>query len=360
MMARTCGVKRIVFGTGLGAGILAWPGVVLTQEVPEFLSAVPGTPALTFLGTSLSAVERPGNLRDLGVSIISGVGGSSGQGFGLDASLWTLSPSLSISLQDYQDSWLRYVLANTQISLGVVREDEEEADTEVALGIRATLVDRGDPMADPEFTEQLGNAVLSCAPDRPGQSRRVECVDSVTAANFAAISEQSKTGWRRLRVSVAVASGGRLPETSFTRMRYGGLDSWLVAGVPALRYGHLAAQAKYRYRPTRDSVPTYSEWSLGARLFVGSPTFNAFGEYILAWRSPKEESTGAEPAPRVDQRDGRWSVGFELRVASDLWISTGLGARYDALDRPDRSVVFANLKWGVASTNRINSLSPGS
>jgi hypothetical protein len=43
----------------------------------------------------------------------------------------------------------------------------------------------------------------------------------------------------------------------------------------------------------------------------------------------------------------------EFLVSQDLWLSTGVGEPFEALDEPDRAAVFANLRWGISKKARM-------
>ena len=50
---------------------------------------------------------------------------------------------------------------------------------------------------------------------------------------------------------------------------------------------------------------------------------------------------------------GNWSAGVEFLATPNLWISTGVGDAYAAVEGPDRVVVFADIKWGLSQKARL-------
>jgi hypothetical protein len=351
-MSARRGVCRTTGRSGVVAVVLslAMGSAVVGQEPVELLTAVPEAPAFTYLGTSPSLVERPGGLRDFGAAILSGIGpdGRARQGFALDASVWSLLGSrVPVTLEAYQTQFWKFMLANTQLSLGTVRAAADSADTDIAAGLRISVLDRTDPMTDPEFTRALGDALLDCAPATPGGSQSVACVDSVTAARFA---EYSAEHWNAARLSVALATGLRLPASDLGEGESSGLDAWAVGGLPVAGAGQIVGQLRYRNRPELDTVPDFSAFSFGLRLLVGSPTWNGFAEYVRESRSPGE--TDAD----FDDEVEAWSAGFEFRVTDNTWLATGLGQRFAALGDAEEAIVFANIKWGITSGARMEKL----
>ncbi|MEN8374738.1 MAG: hypothetical protein ABFS34_04760 [Gemmatimonadota bacterium] len=342
-------VLTIVAATAL----LLDPVVAQGQQPVEFLTAIPETPVSTFLSGSPAQVERPSSIRDLGVAILSGVGADGGlqQGFAIDASLWTLIPGLSISLERYRDNPFLYALANTQLSLGSARTSGDSTDTSVALGLRTTLIDRGDPMRDQDFTRGLGASIFAdCTPAAPGAGQSAACVDSVTAAAF---SSYTKDHWNDARLSLAFATGRRLVHSRFDDSEYAGVDAWVVGGLPLTSRGQLAGQFRFRDRPAQDTVPEHTEWNYGARVFFGSGTFNAFAEVIGASRSG---GAAVDATVALDESSSAWSAGLEFRIIDNTWITTGFGTRFDALSDDNTAVVFADIRWAVTSSARISRL----
>ena len=316
----------------------------------EFVTAVPDAPAYTFLTVSPSQIQRPGTLRDLGVALLNGIGadGQAQQGFALDATTWTLVPGLSIGLERYRTSPLAYMLANTQLSLATARSSGTGSDTDVALGVHITLLDRGDPMRDPAVTDRLGTDLLTCAPDQPGEELSLACVDSVTATAFASYTQEH---WLQPRLSVATAVGGTFLDSDVRRSRSAGVEAWAVGALPILSRGQLVAQARVGQRPERDSIPAFCGADVAARLVLGSGTFNLFAEVVGEHRSFEDE-----PLAVSDGGGLSWSGGLEFRMMPNTWVSTGFGSQYGVLGEPDRTLVFGHIRWGITSVERIGDL----
>ena len=344
--------------------------VPAAAAAPEFLTAAPDAPAFTFLSANPGQIQRPGTLRDLGVALLSGVGpdGTVQQGFSLDASVWTLVPGLTIDLRSYQGSVLSYMLANTQVSLATARaagsgdaggatapaaDGTGPGDTNAALGLHITVLDRSDPMRDPVFTDSLGTASLRCLPDEAGPDGAdpatvQACVDSVTAAAFAAYTSRN---WNRPRLSIAAAAGSFVPGSQTDRARWGGGDVWAVGSLPLTSRGELIGQARFSQRPALDTIPSYRALDLGARVVFGTGTFNLFAEVVSESRSYADS-----PRPPGDRSPSSWSGGVEFRVGEGMWMTTGFGNRYSGLGDPDKTLVFGHIRWSVVSGARMAGL----
>jgi len=331
---------------GIGA-----PAAAQTQPT-EFLTAVPDAPAFTFLSTNPSQIQRPGTLRDLGVALLSGVGpdGRAQQGFALDASVWNLVPGFNVDLQRYRTSTFAYMLANTQLSLATARSAADTADTNVAIGLHITVIDRSDPMRDSVFTAHLGDIVLACAPDpnNPAASSGAACVDSATAAAFA---DYAGRNWNRPKLNVAAAAGAEFIGSQTDERRAAGYDVWAVGSLPLTSRGELIGQARFSQRPLHDTVPAFTSFDVGARVVFGTGTFNLFGEVVTESRSYDDR-----PSAPDERNASTWSGGVELRVGENMWLSTGFGSRYAGLGEPDHLLVFGHFRWAVTSQDRFTSL----
>jgi hypothetical protein len=317
----------------------------------EFSGGVPESPAFTFLGVSPARIERPGAARDFALALLNGVdaAGRVQQGFALEVSPWYLVPGYAIGLDAYQKNWLKFVIANAQLSLGTARAAGDSGSTDLAAGLRFTLVDLGDPMRSRAFTKALGDTVLqACAPDTPGATADPGCVGQVTATRFAA---WTASHWNARRLSVSVATGLRFVGSATGNSRSRGMRVWLAGANPLGRSGQGVAQVEYAHQPAEGSASGFSRVSYGARILLGSPSFSLFAELLGDSRFATTDGT--------NDKSGSWSGGVEARVGRNLWISTGFGSQFSALAAPDRVVVIANVRWGIASAARLGALRPG-
>jgi len=320
-------------------------------EQAEFSGAVPESPAFTFLGVSPARIERPGAARDFALALLNGVdaAGRAQQGFALEVSPWYLVPGYAIGLDAYQRSWFKYMVANAQHSLGTARAAGDSGSTDLATGLRLTLLDRGDPMRSRAFTKALGDTVLrACAPETPGVAVEPACVGKVAAAQFTAWTAGH---WNARRLSFAVATGLRFVGSATGNSRYRGIRFWLAGANPIGRSGQAVAQVAYTQQPAEGGDSRFSRVSYGVRILAGSPSFNVFAELLGDSRFATSDGT--------NDKSGSWAGGIEARVGRNLWISTGLGSQFSTLRVPDRVIVIANVRWGIASAARLRSLRPG-
>lgn len=333
------------------------PAALRAQDgAPELLTAVPETPALAFLDATTARVLRPGSARDFALALLSGTGesGTAQHGFAVETTPWFLVPGVAIDGRRYMESRLAFILANLQLSIGTARADGDDADTDLALGLRLTLADRGDPLRSAEFRRVLADALLDCAPAQPDPTPSDACVSRETEAAWEAWSAEH---WNAARLAVATAWGVRLEASELDQRDYAGWGAWAVGALPLSRRGQLILQLAREDRPRLGEATEVSEWSVGARALAGSPTINGFVELLAESR---EEEGDELTDSAVDEGTSIWSAGIEARVAEGLWASAGFGSRFSALnDAAEKTFVVLGLRWGISSTARIDALRSG-
>lgn len=340
-------------------------------EAPEFLTAVPENPAFVFLGVTPTSITRPGATRDFGVAVLNGINadGKLQQGFALETSPWFYIPGLKVRLSDYQSKWHLRVLTNTQFSLGTARVSGDTASTDLGFGVRLTLLDQTDPMANVAFTDSLDQILKACEPGQlpcppdpedPEDMERFarelsqieaaaqKCIDKGMRQAYKAFSERTRSQWNAARVAFAFATGWRFEGSDLGEGTHAGLQTWLVGAAPVSDFGQLIGQLAFTHRPELGETSEFDRFNYGARFLTGSATFNSFLELVGESRSGTNDDT--------NDSSGLWSAGVEFRVAENLWISTGLGSRFGTLDEAESAFVIADVRWGLSSKSRLEDL----
>lgn len=331
-------------------GLLALPIALAAQSQKDAAKgsvsyAVPDAPALTLLGASSAKISQPGNARDFAAQLVNAFDevGRVRQGIAIDLRPAYVAP---VTLQQYQNFWSR-LWYNAGLSIGTVQTPGQTGSTDIALGLRLTLIDKGDRMLDPNYVTMLQTVINECKPALPGQPK---------AVTMACLKEHSKKAredwlkdhWNDLRLSVAAATGWRAPGSVLKSSESSGWSTWMSGAVPAGRWGQLVGQARYWKRnnvlPTVDTPP--KELSFGIRAFAGSGTLNAFAELVHVNKYDLPASLDAGGT-------NTWSAGLEYRLAETTWISASLGngGRTPSGDR--QASFIANLRFGLADESRI-------
>lgn len=338
-------------GAALAAALalLAAAGGAGAQEAPRALPyAVPESPAFTFLGASPTQVARPSAAGDLALALLSAVD-SAGQlrtGLALSGAVWPFL-GVDIPLDAYRADRWKYVLANTLVSVGTAPVAGDPAATDLALGLRATLVDRGDPMLDPQVPRVLQDALLSCMPSHPpsggsGAAAREACFREAVeerAAQFMA------DRWNAASLTLGLAAGERLRRSRLDEGDFLGAAAWLSGGVPLGRRGQLLGQLRYDHRRPAAGEEARNSVAFGVRAVAGSPRFNLFLEGT--------GTTLLDPPTPVDGSEREWSGGIEFLLTETLWLSTGFGSRFPEPGEDDTVVFLLDLRWVVSEGARL-------
>jgi hypothetical protein len=313
---------------------------------------LPESPAFVFLGASPSEVTRPTTLKNLGASLAQGI---DGEGRVIQGIAFELTPAfylMSVTLKEYRDDWSKYALSNLQLTLATIRSAGDSASTDLAFGLRMPLLDSGDPMRNKEFTDAIGDRISACAPSGPEPNAPPESVDpeaikQCMAEAAAPVAEEwVKRHWNASALTFAAAAGVRLDNSEFTDRRWLGMQLWLHGALALGDWGQLIGQGSYLDSRTRNTEELdYKAVAFGSRLLVGGRRLNGFAETSVESRFDRSDV--------VKKDDARWSAGVEFLVSKNLWISTGVGSPYQALDEPDKTLVFANLRWGISSKARM-------
>jgi hypothetical protein len=324
--------------------------------------AVPESPAFTFLGTTPSKVTTPGSTRDVGVSLMQGFdeAGHVRQGFALQMVPYSYLPGVALTMYDYRHDKLAYALANLQLSLGTIQTQGDSSSTDVAFGLRTTLVDRSDPLRDSTYCAGVLDRFAAVAPTRPhtANASTLEALDNVMS------SERDRwfaSHWGALRWSRAAAGGFRARGSALSSRENLGWSAWTtVSGSPSHLLGKFADSSAKPSRSFWTAILQYQEkdsvagqsklkqLSYGARVVYGGATQDAFLEVVGSQRYDAPNG--------IDPSIGQWSGGLEFKISEGVWVSTGFGSTFATLDQPDRVVVLANIRWAITSKSRIDRL----
>jgi len=306
---------------------------------PSF--SIPGSPAFSFLGTTPGKITQASSLKDVGVQLVNVVDadGKVKQGFAFDQPIYLLTKN-GVSLKDYQSGLLNYALANLQVSAATVQTSGDMASTDMALGVRTTLTDHGDPYSNSKYVQMVADAMKKCLPTQPGTKTSTatlkKCVkDDPYVKNYA------KNHWNAFRLSVGAAVGARAPGSELKETEFLGASTWAVTALPLGAWGQVLAQVQYDFR---DANSAHSLVYAG-RLNIGTAKLNTFVE--AAGTSELSAETDG------DSFVGQWSAGVEVRVGKKTWISTGVGSSFST-DGADKVVLLAGLRWAVADEARLN------
>jgi hypothetical protein len=308
--------------------------------------SIPDIPAFTFLGATPTNIARPNGARAFGAALLQGVdaNGKAKQGFALE--VLPVLQLAKISLTAYQGSLGARLLSNLQLSLGTAKASGDTASTDVGMGLRTTVFDTGDPLANKAFVAMVDSLTNKCTPEFDDTKVRETVIHCLGEVVKKAGDEWNKRHWNSSAWVVAAALGTQLVQSQISTRRSLGWKAWTTASQGIADWGMVLAHTAYEDNRSGGPDSSFKALSYGARILVGGSSLNGFAEVV---RQRRWDAKGAiEESPTV------WSAGFEFPAAKDLWISAGMGKPYEKVKAPDRVFVFANIKWGVSGKSRLD------
>lgn len=318
------------------------------DEAEDRSFSVPESPAFTFLSTSPAEIARPSSPREFAAALANGVDaqGRVQQGFALEFSPFPVVPGFVVPLREYQRSFLKRAAYRTQISLGTTRASGDSSSTDLALGVRTTLIDEADPMQSRRFTDSLSNRMMQCIPSLPGSdtTEALRCIEGAIEAT----RQQWLERWNSRRLVIAFAFGQRFLNSSPSDRVGLGWRAWALGSNPLGEWGIVLGYLEVGRRNAVDGNPSFGSFRYGGRAVVGASTLNGFLEII-------GESRFDAPAG-ADDGGTSWSAGLEIKATDGVWLSTGFGQRYTEAQAPDRLLVIANLRFGLSKGARFADL----
>ncbi len=329
---------------------------------------VPDSPAFAILGLSPESVVRPASPRDLATTALNGVDrrGNLQSGIAVDFAPLFLFSGKTLTYEDYKKSYGTRLYGRTQISLATAKgAGEGDRSLRLALGLRATLWDDGDPRLDETLVECL-DSIVTPPPTTAllTQAARDAYVAKATAERRPAVEGCHRAfkaqRWNASSFTVGIAPSWQSPTGESADFVYAGAAVWasfafgLTTTTPARNgnppvvhpFGQVIVQARYRNKefvPDKNVQGTFFEQDsagVGARILLGAADRAVVIESEVAHQSPKVgDSTTAF----------KLSVGGQLKLASNVWISLAVGGtRGGAANEQRGGFVLSTLKWGLS------------
>jgi hypothetical protein len=332
--------------------------------------AVPDSPAFTILGLSPETVVRPSSPRDLATTVLNGVDrrGNLQSGLAVDFAPLFLFAGKTLTYNDYKDKTGTRLLGRTQISLATAKgASDGDKSLRVAVGLRATLWDEGDPRLDETLVACLNGIRL--APPTTVLATQ-EAIDAWIAQATAerrpkveACHQQFKTRrWNASSFSVGLAPSWQSPTGQSGDFQFAGAAIWGSFALALTRqedfaaptgnvkverpYGQFIVQGRYRNRelvPDKDVPESFFEQDstgVGARLLLGSADFAIVTEAELA----RQWSEGRDATSAL-----KLSIGGQIKLSTDVWLSAAVGATHGGPSNEQRSAfVLSSVKWALS------------
>ena len=328
--------------------------------------AVPDSPALAILGLSPETVVRPASPRDLATTVLNGVDrrGNLQSGLAVDFAPLFLFAGNTLTYEDYKGSRGSRLFGRTQLSFATAKGAGESVKSmRLAAGVRTTVWDAGDPRLDGQLVNCL-DAIPVPVPSTilPTQAARDAWVARATAERRPAVEGCHKAfkarRWNASSFSIGFTPSWQSASGESTDLTYGGAAVWTSLALGLSRtdraddeavsrpFGQVIVQGRYRDKelvPNKNVRGTFFEQRSGgvaARLLLGAADRAAVIESEFARQSPDAgEATSSF----------KLSVGGQLKLTSDIWLSLAAGGtRGGPADEQRGGFVLSSFKWALS------------
>lgn len=376
---------RIIF-TSLLSILLLFPKYITAQETKPTINlssidlSVPDSPAFHLLGVNGEKASRPSSPRELSLAVLNGVdpNGKFKTGLAIDTAPFILFRGATTTLEEYQkpDAYITRILYNTQTSIATTKGTSSNDDSaRLATGIRVVLFDDGDPRQDKRLTECIQNALkeidikelfkkgeeldkkLYEAKDDPVRyselmKERIKLdleIDRTATQDKSSDIQRCRNdssfrsnNWNASSAAIGFGFTFDSENGDLDGLDYGGFGIFGSWAIRIADYGQIILGARYADNELtplsqgNQKFDSIDRLSSAVRLRIGSEKLNFFGEGVFL----SEDGS---------KSDNYWnlSLGVDLRVATDFWLSAGLGGTLGR-DREDDTFVLANIKWAFS------------
>ena len=331
---------------------------------------VPESPAFTVLGVTPETVTRPTTPKAFATSLLNGVdqSGNFQTGIALDFVPYLTFAGTGTSLFNYRRSRMERFLARTQLSFATAKgvTDDDES-TRLALGLRVTLWDTGDPRLDSDlencYARADRNPLLSTEaylvtpeeqddPDKKGAKLRVR-KQLLTQLYAECNVEARKKNWNASGWIIGMAPSwiSKTGETKNFVWNGGGFWTSASYGFESVESLKDNSQLIFHFRYRNNEIVAdadnpgdfFSQDSLffGTRLRLapGKEANSIFSLEGVFVRSRRESDSF--------DNSSRYSLGLERRLGENIWLAFSLGGQSGRTDGNNQAFVLTSFKWGI-------------
>jgi len=355
---------------------------------------IPETPAFAVLGVTPSEVTRPGAGRDVAIGLLQGLDANGNMQSGI---AYEFAPYLiankDITLSQYRaDTWTQ-IASRTKLSLATSKgSDESDQSLRAAIGLRATIFDRGDPyLEDQETDDCFNNALLDTDAEKAERKdlQRRAARGELNAVDFKELNEAlnarmkprieeaadrcrksfEQKHWNSTALDVGVAPVWISPDGTTDELDQQGYALWtsfqwgfegkdVEAATDGCGTGlrqqlrtcaALQLLAKYRNKElVEDPLDPQARMeqdsmAVGLRFRFG----NKRRVFLI-------ESTYADvdPKDRASSHEWRYIVGGEFRISEDTWLQLTY-ASIEPENGDSEGVVSSHFAWAFGDSSRL-------
>jgi hypothetical protein len=338
-----------------GTGDVSSPEANYKQYTMDL--SVPASPAFTVLGVSPETVTRPASLRDLQAALVNGIDkeGKLKSGIAVDVAPFALLWK-DMSIDKYRAmNWFGYTLANTQVSFGTTQgTTDSDKSLKVGLGLHIVPWNLGDPYNDVVLTGCFRATTLPAtgALDASGKPIPPEVTEAMKQARLDCYKNAPSRNWNRSAWLIGLGGAWTSDSGSFDDSKTSTRGAWtsFAYGFENLRWleehaqfiVHLRRLVSERVKDPLDSAKFMNQDSdvVGVRLRMGTPEAAASIEGSYQRLSPEG---------RERDKVRRLAVGFEYKIAKDVWFVASVGGEGGRKNGENKSFVLGSFRFASSS-----------
>lgn len=329
--------------------------------------SVPESPAFTVLGVTPENVSSPTTPREFATSLLNGVDqrGNFQTGLALDFVPFLTFFGKDTSLFSYAHNRMERFLARTQFSFATTKGvTDNDKSTRLALGLRMTIFDKGDPRLDddleacydkadddPRF-EQDDYLPAPGDPQPVKDQKLAKRADLLAELTKPCDDTSRKTNWNASAWIVGAAPSwiSKTGETRNFVWNGGGFWSSIAYGfenVSALKdSSQLIFHVRYRNNEIVPDVDDPSQFFSQDSLFLGGRLRIAPGADAKSILSLEGNFIRSRRDKGAFDNSSRFSLGFERKVADNMWFALAVGGQKGRNDGTNQGFVLSSFKWG--------------
>jgi len=335
------------------------------RQRPVDLS-VPESPAFTVLGVTPQTVTHPTTPKEFATSLLNGVDqrGNFQTGLAFDFVPYLTFFGEQTSLSDYRASRVGRFLARTQFSFATTKgATTEDKSARLALGVRLTLFDKGDPRLDRVLDKCYEKALddprlddFDTPPDpetADQKAQRLKSRETILAEVVKPCNDEArKRNWNATGLIVGAAPSW-ISETGQTKdFHWNGGGFWTslaygFEGVSALKdNSQLVVHLRYRNNEIIPDTVNAGQFLSQDSLFFGGLLRLAPGSAAKSIFSVEGNYIRSRLNKGLYDNSTRFSLGLEQRITDGIWFSLALGGQGGRADGQNKPFVLTSFKWG--------------
>jgi hypothetical protein len=316
-----------------------------------FDQSISAAAAFTALDVSPETITKPNTPRDFAAGLTNGVDrdGKLQTGFAMQATPFRYFLKNGISLDEYQNNYLKKLLYNTVLSLGTTKASDNGKELRLALGLDFTLWDD----AERKQIIALKQGVKGLPADLVyGNAAAIQAANAAYAAKRDAILKAPQNGWK---VTAAWSPIWISPDGKSSSLKADGSAAWMTGSyafqTDAMKTpGAFITEASFlthlRYRDaehvTDSKTPTRTARAdtlmVAAGLRLGDDNWHAQVE--TAYRQEWHGLNG-------DVGTVRLGGGFERRVSKNLWFVLQVGNDFGSGKKKEELYSLGSFRFGT-------------